>query len=163
MNSLECKVKVLHYFRFKRRYLYIATEAGKFNSDILISDGEQIIEVEVKISISDLKNEIKKKKHKIYASPTSYYSKFLPNYFIFAVPESMLEKAKKYIRETDGLISIFEKPIGAKSETYCKIIKKPKLITEKFSVSLHYELLLRMGSELIRGRLKELKLSKSFN
>lgn len=147
----------MHYFRFKRRYQFIATEVGRFNSDILISNGEKILEIEVKISISDLKNEIKKKKHAIYASPTPYYKKFIPNYFLFAVPESLIDKSLTLIKENDGLISVFEKPIVSKHDLYCKIIKKPKLITSKFSETLQKDLILRMGSELIRGRLKELK------
>jgi len=158
MKSLECKVKVLHYFRFVRRFKFIATEVGRFNSDILVSDETQIIEIEVKCSIADLKNEIKKRKHSIYSEPTSYYKKYIPNYFFFAVPESLIERIKLYLSDSPyGLISISEKEIKAKKDVYCKIMKKSKQIHKNFNLKLHDQIVLRMGSELIRGRLKELK------
>jgi len=155
MNSEECKLKLLHYFRFFRKYNYIATEVGKFNSDVLVSNGESIIEIEVKISYADLKNELKKQKHKNYISPTKWYKQYLPNYYYFAIPEVMKEKASKYIYDNFpiyGLIIIKDLPIKRKISS-CEIIKRPKSITDNFSVKLQYQLLLRMGSELIRGKL----------
>lgn len=159
MKSLECKIKVLHYFRFRRRFKFIATEVGRFNSDILVSDEDRIMEVEIKCTMPDLKNETKKRKHSIYAKLTPYYKKFIPNYFFFAVPESLLKKTIKYLEDypTYGVISISEKEIKSKNDVYCKIVKRPKQIHRCFNLKLHDQILLRMGSELIRGRLKELR------
>lgn len=162
MNSLEGKVKVLHYFRFRRKFKFIATEAGRFNSDILVSDEDRIIEVEVKCTIHDLKNDAKKRKHSIYLKPTTYYKQFVPNYFFFAMPESMIEKCLDYLKDNPlyGVISISEKEIKSKNDVYCKIVKRPKQMHKHFNLKLHNQILLRMGSELIRGRLKEFRNSK---
>ena len=63
MNSNEMKTKVLHYLRFKRDYSLVATEAGrkkKNNADVLASNFEEIVEVEIKISKYDLKKDFQK-------------------------------------------------------------------------------------------------------
>jgi hypothetical protein len=124
-----------------------------------VSDEDRIMEVEIKCTMPDLRNEVKKRKHSIYAKPTPYYKKFVPNYFFFAVPESMIDKATCYLEDFPmyGIISISEKPIKSKDDTYCKIVKRPKQIHTLFNLKLHDQILLRMGSELIRGRLKELR------
>ena len=156
MNALECKIKLLHYFRFKRRFKYIATEAGKFNSDVLISNESQILEIEVKVSFADLKNEFKKRKHEIYKSPSYYYKQYLPNFFYFAVPRTLVRQSLLFLKDSPyGLISISTKSLSnKKDETYCKILKRAKPIHDKFNERLHDQIILRMGSELIRSKLK---------
>lgn len=75
-------------------YKKIAFEVGKFKADVLMYNEKQIVEVEVKTSFQDLKNELTKRKHKIYEKPTAGYSKILPNKFYFAFPEAMCENQK---------------------------------------------------------------------
>jgi len=157
MNAHEIKTKVLHYWRFTRNgYNYIATEAGKFKSDILVSNEKEIIECETKISRADLRNDFKKKKHTIYKKPSAWYSKWIPNKFYFAVPKSLTEYALELTEDTEyGVIEVSDKSIGKrKREVYCQIIKPAKVIQPKFKEKLHKQVLMRGSSELIRLRIK---------
>lgn len=152
MNSSEMKAKVLHYLRFKRRFLFVATEAGTFNSDVLASNGYEIVEVEVKISKQDLKNEFKKKKHRVYANPTPWYKNLLPNRFFFAVPECLVDDAKELCKGTKyGVMVVYEGRISHKrKKAFVRIVKQAKQITEVHNKKLRYQLVLRMSSEIVR-------------
>jgi len=157
MNANEVKTKVLHYWRFTRNgYNYIATEAGKFKSDILVSNEKEIVECETKISRADLRNDFKKKKHAIYKKPTAWYSKWLPNKFYFAVPESLAEYALELSEDTGyGVIAVSSNKISKrKKDTYCKILKAANVIQPNFKEKLHRQIIMRESSELIRLRIK---------
>ena len=157
MNSGEIKTKVLHYWRFIRNgYNIVATEAGRFNSDVLVSSGHEIVECEVKISLPDLKKEFYKKKHAIYLNPSKYYSQWIPNKFYFAIPESLLDKTIDICSDTPyGIILVSsEKFRRSKKVSYCKIIKKSAILYKKFNDKLHKQIVMRESSELIRLRIK---------
>jgi len=66
MDSNYIKATLFHYFRFQKQAHYIATECGAFNSDLLIGFKKDLIEVEIKTSIADFKNDFKKPKHEFY-------------------------------------------------------------------------------------------------
>lgn len=157
MNANEVKTKTLHYWRFTRNgYNFIATEAGKFKSDILVSNEKEIIECETKISRADLRNDFKKKKHGIYKKPSSWYSKWIPNKFYFAVPENLTELALELVEDTPyGVIEVSSKSISnRKKEVYCVIVKSAKTVQPKFKEKLHKQIVMRGSSELIRLRIK---------
>ena len=159
MNAHEVKTKVLHYWRFTRnKYNFIATEVGKFNSDILVSNEKEIIECEIKISKEDLIKDFKKKKHSIYKKPTPWYSKWIPNRFYFAVPTSLIEFTLNFVENTDyGVIEVFDKKISnKKKEVYCRIIKSARVIQPQFKEKLHKQIYMRSSSELIRLRIRYL-------
>jgi len=65
MNSKEIKAALLQYYRYDRQYKLVALEAHHFhNADVVcVNNRGWIIETEVKISIADLKVDIKKPKH----------------------------------------------------------------------------------------------------
>lgn len=98
MNSEEIKLAILDYLRYKRQYIYVATEVGDYNSDVLAVDKKNTIEVEVKTSKSDLRKDRKKRKHRRYKERRSYEG--IPNKFYFAVEEELKEAA---IRECESL------------------------------------------------------------
>lgn len=159
MKAGELKTKLLYYWRFTRdNYNYIATEVGKFKSDVLVSDGKEIIECETKISKVDLKKDFSKKKHQTYKNPTSWYSKWLPNKFYFAVPSELVPYALEMVEDTDyGVIEVLSKPFTKdRNETYCKIIKSAKTIQPIFKDKLHRQIVMRCSSELIRLRIKDI-------
>jgi len=157
MDAHEIKTKALHYWRFTRNgYNYISTEAGKFKADILVSNEKEIIECETKISRADLRNDFKKKKHSIYANPSAWYSKWLPNKFYFAVPTSLVDLALELVEETKyGVIEVYDKSFSKrKKEVYCKIVKSAQVIQPAFREKLHKQILMRSSSELVRLRIK---------
>lgn len=156
MDSTEIKTKVLHYWRFNRKLPFCATEAGAFSSDVLVSDGKEIIEIEVKVSLNDLRQEFRKKKHSIYLNYSTYPHRHTPNKFFFAVPRALLGATKTLVRNNPyGIIEVYDTPLSNKrQERFCHIVKKARLIHSKFPAVVHRALLLRMGSELIQYRLR---------
>ena len=102
LNSYEIKTLVCEYARYNRMWL-CATECqtiGGCIADVLIDTGKDIIEVEVKVSIGDLKAEAKKggywKKHDLLQK--GGYSN-TPNKFYFAIPQELELKAKPIVEE----------------------------------------------------------------
>ena len=161
MDSFEMKTKLLHYWRFKRRYIYSATEAGKFKSDVLVSNEKEIVEIEVKTTFQNLKDDFLKKKkerkkHEIYSAPTVWYAKFLPNKFYFAIPKELVTKTVGYLSQSNyGIIEVSNKKItNSKKVFYCKIIKKASIMNPHFNEKLQHQIILRMGSEIIRLRME---------
>lgn len=66
INSKYCKAVLFSYYRFGSPVRYIASECGQFNSDMLLINKELLIEVEIKTSFADFKNDFKKDKHLIF-------------------------------------------------------------------------------------------------
>ena len=162
MNSTEMKTKLLHYWRFNRKYYYIATEVGNFNADVLCSNGKEIVECEVKTSYADFLNDFKRKvnKHEIYSNVTRWGASECPTKFYFAVANDLTEKVKKYLEDSPyGVIEISSieltsfKTSNRKVIRYCKIIKQAKKLHGFFDERLHNKIIMRSGSELIRARL----------
>lgn len=156
MTSDEAKTKLLAYWRFERRFPYVATECGPYESDVLIADGKQTIECEVKVSKADLIKDKKKKKHAIYGKART--RKTVPNKFYYAVPSELVSEAKKEVEDTPyGVIEIKDTEIKKvkKRGVYCSIVVSAKPLTKTYSGRLERSVILRMGSELIRARLSK--------
>lgn len=69
MNSTTAKIALLSYCRFARQMHYVCTEfkmPGRSLADVIASNGKNLIEYEIKISMSDLKNDKNKPKHLFY-------------------------------------------------------------------------------------------------
>lgn len=68
MDSTTAKVALLQYCRFSRQYHYVATEVSIAEglADVLASDGKNLIEYEIKVSMSDLLKDRDKPKHVVY-------------------------------------------------------------------------------------------------
>jgi hypothetical protein len=148
---------VLHYFRFRRRFPYAATEAGAFNSDVLVFNGTYAIEIEVKTSLSDLKNEWYKPKHRFYFYPeTRLHREYTPNKFYIAVPKELVKAAIVFTSKLPyGVIEVDDRPLSnRRKECFCKITKKASPIHLQNPSKIKHSILLRMGSELIQARLK---------
>ena len=106
-NANQCKNALLAYFRFKRRYPYVATEY--LECDVVAAKSSEWIEVEVKISWSDYCAEWKKKKHK---DGLSIYikNKYSPNRKYFAAPPSLAQRIANDCAENHpeyGVLSIW--------------------------------------------------------
>lgn len=97
MTANEVKNAVLAHYRFKRQFPYLATEC--LDSDVLVSDGRVLTEIEVKVSFGDYRREFKKDKYsEWYRSALaenrgqSYASNLDPNFMFFAAPEELAYK-----------------------------------------------------------------------
>lgn len=101
IKSKFLKSVLLSYFRFKRGMI-CATEVAYYYgiADILCTDYKKIIEVEIKTSKADLKNDfLKKKGTKYKALKGEIVSKYIPNMFYICVPENLKNDALDYIQK----------------------------------------------------------------
>lgn len=97
ITSETIKAAVATYFRYQRQCPIIAFEVdsqvhswmGEPADILVVNNDRHLLEVEVKISLTDLRHDAKKRKHESFRlrhTPTTY--------FYFAVPREIANKAK---------------------------------------------------------------------
>lgn len=103
MNSDYVKASVACYFRYQKQCPIICFERNIDNymstPDVLAIDKQRrLIEVEVKVSMSDLKNDAKKRiwKFREIIGDKSFYA--VPYQFYYAVPYEIQDKALEIIK-----------------------------------------------------------------
>lgn len=109
---------------------------------------KKMIEIEVKITKSDLLADIKKYKHNHYNETqhgTQWERRWIPTHFYYAVPSDLIEMCKEYLTKHKldkyGLIN---------SDDF-SVHKRAKWLHEREPESrAKFLIALRMGSELIR-------------
>jgi hypothetical protein len=97
MNSSYLKACLVCWLRFKKQISIFATEAGKYNSDILFTQKSFLHEIEIKISIQDFKADFKKKKHFEYKDDSNIWA---PSHFWFAIPSTILPQVQEKLKNT---------------------------------------------------------------
>lgn len=91
----EYQLENLYVFDWESDYL-IKTKAGYW------------YEFEIKISLSDFKNDKKNKKKKFDLLESKDENKLCPNYFSYCVPKELTEKVKDFLPSYAGLYEISE-------------------------------------------------------
>lgn len=150
-ESRKIKHRALLWLRLDQRCAFIATEAGGYNSDALGVNEKKMIEIEVKTSLEDLKNDFKKHKHSQYfrrqgdAVDFTSNNQWVPTHFYFCVTPDLVDQTKELI-EKMGYNSY-----GVLNGETMKVEKRAKpLHTREPNSKVKFILALRMGSELIR-------------
>jgi len=100
MKSSQVKACVASYFRYKRQAPIVSFERPLdnyySNPDIfIVTKKRMLVEVEVKVNIYDLKNDIKKKAWMYRNKLPDLYP--MPFQFYYAVPDVLKDKAKEVI------------------------------------------------------------------
>lgn len=170
------KAAFFSYLRFSRRVYYVASECGVFSSDMLFSSKNQLHEVEIKTSYSDFMADFRKHKHEFYEGNLmagrdskdsisdlpqyvrdriDFETKFIPNFFCFAVPEELLPrilpKLKEYPQYGIYVVLDVREPQHKhrKWNERVKLVKRPKLIhNENVTSTAKGWIAARMSSEL---------------
>ena len=167
----EITANLLAWFRFVKGYGLIATEVGyRWKSDVLAQDIDELIEVEVKISYTDMKNEFKKIKHKHYKNATKRADirRYIPTKFYICVPENLKDKAIEVIDKLNtnyGLI-IFtdvrdvtkEKQLHRATSANLRIHKRAKVLYK--ATELDFEHIRKLMIARITSKLANLYCSK---
>ena len=157
MNSNYIKTVLMCWLRFGKQVSIIATEAGKYNSDVIYSTNNQLFEIEVKTSVADFREDFKKSKHNEYKITTNQWA---PNFFIFAVPAELVDKVLPHIENSSyGLLAINtpfnEANILVPWDKRVKLVKRPKkLHTRQCNVLVKQIIVKRLASELCGIRQK---------
>lgn len=106
ITSKQIKTALYWYFRFERQWL-CADEV--YGWDMLVDTGRETIEVEIKVSKSDLwHGEAKKKKHDAGGNYANGVSRFCPNKFYVCVPTRLVEEARKWVEAVNPKYGVLE-------------------------------------------------------
>lgn len=116
MTTLEMEVKLMEYFKYRENYvipnLTPLSKVVKFETDILsMTKRGYATGVEIKVSKSDLKNDLNKSHWRSYiksgksdVSRKRYFGRL--KYFYYAVPPSLIEETEEQIPEWCGILTI---------------------------------------------------------
>jgi hypothetical protein len=159
ITAVELKACLLHYYRFKRQCIAV----DEFHcADIIADNGKEIIEVEIKVSKSDLLNGEKKKfiKHHNYKQGNGWG--FLhPNRYLFCVPEKLVDVALEYAKELNpnyGVIGFDSERFLSYAEQYgnpmsfssdfMRIAKSAKKLHEGYTERQCYQIAKRASAKV---------------
>lgn len=158
------KISVLSYFRYKRRMTCATEVSGNYGiSDVLCisKDGTKIVDVEIKISIQDLKADFKNKqsKHKLLPEGMG-----LSNYFYFCVPKDILEETQNIVGRDNkyGILlwnPVSDSPDYLLGEDDITVVKSAKDMGYRRNAekTARHNLNLRLSSEVILDKRKLLE------
>ena len=146
------KHRALVWLRTVKRCGFICTEFGQFNADCFGVSEARSIEVEIKTSWADFRNDFKKAyKHATYKKDWSLgHNYHVPMYFYFAVPSDIVDKCGKHLiaraksdggKNHYGLID---------ADSWAVKMRARKLHDNTPPTKLKFQMALRMGSELLR-------------
>ena len=149
INSENIKIACVGWLRFRKRLQLIATECGRWSSDVLACDDKDSVEIEVKVDKYDLRRDFDKRKHKAYEDGTA--RGWTPKYFYFAVPYDLMDEALLIIKNKGpkyGLM-VFEPREVYQIFECLRVVKRPtKLHDGAIAKRMQRDVAYRMGSEL---------------
>lgn len=162
MNSQYLKYTLLCYWRYVQGCPIIALEYFYGDADVLaVSENGMVIETEVKISIADLKREIKKSKHKFFSRGAAWRC----HYFYFAVPAAIAEEAKEVCHQLypyAGLLSVGSwEPKAYERAPVFNILHAKRFPAEKFGNEKILHLARGMSNNLCAMGIKLIAKSRS--
>lgn len=99
MTATTLKAHALAWLRYGKRLPIVCTEVGNWYADVLGLGRTSSVEVETKISKSDLRAEFKNKKAKHFVYQNADGGTFVPNYLYFLVPEALEAAALEIVTE----------------------------------------------------------------
>lgn len=165
---LSLHVEGLAWLRYGLRCPIVSTEVGPWRADVMGIKNTACYEIEVKKSISDLRNENRSKgtKHYLYANVEPLTTRFVPNYFYVFVPTDIEEAALAYVQDNlphAGLAVLRTEAWASYSAGRGVVVvrKARKLHKNKPSVNMIQTGIWRMSSEICGLRIALDGLKKS--
>ena len=158
LTSIELKALLMYYFRFIRHFKLVATEVcvlDSFFADVITTTEKDIVEVEIKTSLSDFEHEFTSKdhKHEIYLNeqlnpgrklPKQVYKK-MPNRLFYAVEPRLTRDVLKIINGTPyGLMEVtksWDSPV--------RVVKPAQKLHHTFPSIINERAICRCSSELV--------------
>lgn len=151
MRASTIKSEALAWLRYGKRFPIVCTEVGTWYADVFGVSRTMSVEVETKISRSDLRAEFKNKtqKHHLYQNADGSL-KSVPNYLYFMVPEALKDDALEIVGQGNPKagVAIYtgDSRLAGKNTA---IVRPPKKLHDaKPSDRLIRTAILRMSSEL---------------
>lgn len=124
MKAPYIRACVAAWLRYKRQCPIVAFERGLSHRsvpDVLaVNDSRYFVEVEIKVSIADLRRDFKKRKFRL----NGLYA-HVPRMMYYAVPPAIKEKALPIVPEGAGLLTLKEYRMYGLQEVCCVKRAKP--------------------------------------
>lgn len=167
------KYWLFYYYRIKRQFHYCASEVmvgWRWIADFIVCTNKDITEIEIKVSIADLKNDIVHKKYKFECLKDiredkklfMYDKEMIPNYFYYCVPEKIAIKAYEYLKDTPyGLIIIPNHHYNDSDFFWIK--QSSERFNKEYPNKLKEKIVARMSSEILGLREKILKMKNEYD
>ena len=167
------KYWLFYYYRIKRQFHLCASEVTigfRWIADFVFCTDKDITEIEIKVAMSDLKNDIKKKKNKFECLNAIkdnkefiiYKPNVIPNYFYYCVPEKIAIQAYDYLKDTPyGLIIIPNHHYYDNDFFWIK--KSSDKFNKEYPIKLKDLVVARMSSEILRLREKILVMKNEYD
>jgi len=154
MDSDYIKTMIMSNFRFSKQFSFVATEVMYADVLSISKDDKKLIEVEVKISKSDLLSDFAKFKHELYRKAQG---DFVPHEFYYCVPNELVGEALKMTEDTPYGVMECRKWRGDLRASSDKILvrkRAKKLHKNEIPSTVKNTIVARMASELINCKLK---------
>lgn len=121
--KMRLEIAAMRFLLWQKRCIMTTQERGDSTMlgrpDVLgLTNKREVIEIEIKISVSDLRANAKKEVQKYFAM----FPEKGPNYFYYFVPHTIAEKASEIAEPHAGVIMLYENSFE------WKVIRKPKKI-----------------------------------
>jgi len=137
IRAEQIKAAVASYYRYERQCPVVAFEtnsqlegwAGELADVLVLDKNRQLIEIEVKLSISDLKRDVKKLKHQAFRNTVKSNTMIrrMPTHlFYFAVPQEIANKAKPICDEFFPYAGIMA--VNGLYSNYVEVYRNPKVL-----------------------------------
>lgn len=142
MTAAEIKRAIFSQYDYAFRACFACDEFLNMDVMLLRSSGE-MLELEIKISIADLKQDIKKLKwctnrQLYYCEMNSSFANWcIPNFFAFVVPSDILKQAKQVIKEMYPEAGLWEYNNGV----FKNVIKSKRLHSKTATLKTYNYLL----------------------
>lgn len=154
VNAATLKVEAMAWLRFGRQLELVATEAGNWNADVLGVGETFSVEVEVKVSKSDLRREFTSKttKHWLYANCDDHAVQSSPTYWYLYVPPHLADEANALAEQhfPKAGVAVYDPDSKALPGRRTSIRRKAQKLHERPPTErMRRTVLLRMGSELV--------------
>lgn len=184
---MKIKSILTNFLRFEKQFVYVATEAGFFNSDVLgIDKNDRLIEFEIKVSYRDFMADFKKPKHELFQGqqPEALLSRWgrvdgdyklldipeipkrliesIPYRFYFVVTKEIEEKCLAHINSNKlpyGLYSFSDQ------DGLILVKRAPVLKNHDATNRIKDVLALRMSSEIagLRNKIENMKIDLNYH
>ena len=160
INSNYIKLSLLAYYRYVNKFIYVCTEAINY-ADVIALKKDKLVEIEVKVSKSDLKADFHKPKHRLYLNAETNIktkpTRIIPNEFYFCTTRQLQEDALQLIKEYNNNYGLMIcDNIGFIGDNI-KVIKKAKPLHNQIPKPTYFEAVAKRMSNMIINFMKENK------
>lgn len=158
INSNYIKLSLMTYYKFINKFIYVCTECIN-HADVIALNKQKLVEIEVKISKSDLKADFKKPKHRLYLNAEvnikTKPTRTIPNEFYFCTTRDLQDIALELIKQhNDNYGLMICESYGFVGDNI-KVVKKAKPLHKQLPKANYFDVVVKRMGNMIINFMKE--------